>query len=165
MKNYEFLEKDAYFSKKTDKGNTIVYDFLENRSSEVFRCWITIPKTYDPTSHITWEVYGSDYFYRVEASPWFLSLIEKARQVYKDINKLRRVFYQQKDVETILKETLLVDELQSAAETWAIFEHEGIIVTNDSGVYDDLKEALICEGYELDTSFNREYYRIDIIKK
>ena len=42
------------------------------------------------------------------------------------------------------------------------FQQNGKIVTIDEGVYEDIKEALLREGYEFDTNFQLGYYTISI---
>lgn len=164
MKNYEFLEKSIHFSDKHYNGENVIYTFVEKDSSNSLRCWLTIPKVYHPTSSIIFEVYGVDFFYQLQAPSWFSFLIEKARQVYTDTNKLRHAFYQQKHVETILKEILLTDPSETSKETWSIFESFGTIATKDKNIYEDLKEALRQERYEFNTNKKEQYYRIYLIK-
>jgi len=160
MKGFEFLEQHRYFHEKKETSTTIEFHFVEQNHQDYLFCKLFIPKKYNGTTMISGDVRQGILPFPMEAPAWFSSLLDQAREVYKEKNKIRALFQTKKSVEAILSETLLFGEGKKVLE---YFQQNGKIVTMNEGVYEDIKEALFCEGYEFDTSFQLGYYNINLL--
>lgn len=159
LKGFEFLEKHRYFCEKKEDNTMIEFHFVEQIYRDYLSCRLYIPKKYNGVLTVSGDSRKGSLPFPIDAPPWFSSLLNQAREVYKEKNKIRALFQTTKSVEAILNETLFFGEGKKVLEH---FQQNGKIVTIDEGVYEDIKEALLREGYEFDTNFQLGYYTISI---
>lgn len=158
VKGFEFLEKHRYFCEKKEDNAMIEFHFVEQIYRDYLSCRLYIPKKYDGSLMVSGDSRKGSLPFPIDAPAWFSSLLNQAREAYKEKNKIRALFQTKKSVETILSETLLFCEGEKVLD---YFQQNGKIMTMDEGVYEDIKEALLCQGYEFDTSFQFGYYTIN----
>jgi hypothetical protein len=137
----------------------IEFHFVEQSYQDYLSCRLYIPKKYDGALTVSGDTRKGSLPFPIAAPPWFSSLLNQAREMYQEKNKIRALFQTRKDIETILIETLLFEEGKKVVE---YFQQNGKIMTTDTGIYEDLKEALLREGYEFNTSFQLGYYTFTI---
>jgi len=161
LKGYEFLQECMYFRDKTDNSCDTVFRFQDGN----FEYRIYIPTTFTKHSKLMYDCFfckGEQYSFHFGSVPeWFLELFSKAKDVFREKNRIRAIFHAKKTPYELLKEVLTSDE---GIETLTRFYDNGYIVTSDSGVYEDAKNALEDEGYPVKTNFdaNSRLYEIHV---